>query len=160
MPGAANLREHWDERISLNTAWKPTPVNLRYVRKFFEVTTARKIPTYLVVTPLFPRVQRGRETLGLDARYDREVLDLAAEYPGVVVLDGRRMGIASDSFTDAEHLDRDGAAVFSTAVSDALLTGVRRGLVHLSPGPSTSPTLAEDGGESSVAVERVDTLRR
>jgi hypothetical protein len=69
--------------------------------------------------PLCPELQAGRERKGLDEDYTRFVRSFE-RFPNLVVLDGRRSGYDNPVFTDACHLDPQGAAVFSEGVAEIL----------------------------------------
>jgi hypothetical protein len=69
--------------------------------------------------PLCPELQAGRERKGLDAAYTRFVRSFES-YPNLVVVDGRRSGYGNPVFTDACHLDPQGASVFSEGVAEIL----------------------------------------
>src|SRR5262249_50805222 len=67
-----------------------------------------------------PRLQAGRERVGADASYTRFVRSDQARFPGLTVLDGRRIGFGHKVFTDGIHLDARGASAFSASVASAL----------------------------------------
>lgn len=164
-PAATSVEEFWDEKLALDTAWVPNPGNVTYLKKFLATAAAHRVPVYLVVFPFVPRVQRKREALGLEARYDRVVVDEALRFPNVTVVDARRMDLNPADFADASHLDLDGATAFSHALADVLLAGppapgVRT--VRLTPSrvPARVAARPEDMKQSHDAIWGVPTVRR
>jgi hypothetical protein len=156
----------------LNPAWRCHPNNRLYIRKFFEETARRRIPVYVLDFPAIPRVQSRREALGLDRRYDEDVLSLAAGYPNVTVLDARGLGLPAEDFADAAHLDRDGSVAVSRAVAEALAQadGPRTAsAAPAPPGPRTirlaaapAPAAAAAGPDARAGTARrtPETTRR
>jgi hypothetical protein len=112
-PGAAIVRG----------SWQPYPANAAYVRRFLDLAAAHRLPVFWLLPPLSPARQAQLEQSGQDEGYVRFVRSLMGRYPNVVVIDGRRSGYGREVFIDATHLDRRGAAAYSTAL--ATLIGPR-----------------------------------
>jgi hypothetical protein len=100
--------------------WECHPLNGVYVRNFLALTAARRIPVFWLVPPINPAVLASRRQLGLDPLYIRFVRGLQAEYPALVVIDGRRSGFPEMCFMDAFHLNRWGAHRLSESVATVL----------------------------------------
>src|SRR5262249_32604119 len=72
---------------------------------------------FWLLPPLHPEVQVRRERFGSDAKYKAFVHKLAARYPNLTVIDGRRAGYPPEALADMTHLNRPGALAFSDAVA-------------------------------------------
>ncbi len=116
-PRSSTTAEFWNERSNLRSPWACDPVNAVYVERTLALAGAHNIPVFWLITPMHPRVQAGRERLGLDDGYTRFVRSIAARHPNVCVIDGRRSAYDPDRFIDATHLDRRGAFVLSVEVA-------------------------------------------
>jgi hypothetical protein len=100
--------------------WACDPINATYLRQFFGLARERGITVYWLMNPYSPALQARREQKGLDARYSQFARGFLDEFSNLVVLDARHSGYVSTVFTDAAHLDRDGACTLSADVGDAL----------------------------------------
>ena len=107
----------------LADGWRCHPTNARYVRRFLDLAASRGIPVYWVIPPLSPGLQGARERKGLDASFGAFARSFLPTCPNLVVLDARHCGYAQNVFTDAAHLDREGAAALSADVGDFLRHG-------------------------------------
>ena len=146
--------------------WICTPLNAGYVRRFLRLAASRSIPVFWLIPPFSPEVHIRRACSGLDARYDQYVARVVSQFPGVTVIDGRQAGYGIAVHTDAIHLDRRGAAVFTEEVAEVVarhLAG-RPALdrwVHLPPyrdRPADEPF--EDILQSHVAIQQADAAAR
>lgn len=115
----------------LATPWACTPVNAVYVGRFLALAESRGIPAFWLLPPFAPGAQADRERAGLDASYRQFARGWQARFPGLVVVDGLRTGYADSTFTDAMHLDWQGACSLSADVADV----VGRHLARGTPGP-------------------------
>lgn len=111
----ANL-DDWASR-NCPPAWTCHPVNRLYLERLLTLTTERRIPVFWLLPPYEPELQARCESSGFDSRHDAFVWRVAADYPNVTVVDGRRSGCGPDDFLDPHHLARSGAAAFSTGVA-------------------------------------------
>jgi hypothetical protein len=118
-PASLSTPEFANERKNLDPAWSCDPVNLAVIEDFFELAEAHQIPVFWLLTPVHPRVQAGRERLGIDLSWDRFLVE-RTRGRDVVVVDARRLGVDPDLFVDATHLDRRGAMALSEALADFL----------------------------------------
>jgi hypothetical protein len=105
-----------------SSTWRCDPVNAVYVRKFLELAAQIPARVYVLLPPLSPGLQSAYEAAGDEARYLRFFSRLCDQYPHVLVVDGRQSGFKADSFWDPWHLDHEGAAAMSTALSQILRT--------------------------------------
>jgi hypothetical protein len=135
--------------------WSCDPINATYLRRFFRLARERGIAVYWLMNPYSPALQARREQKGLDALYSRFAREFLDEFSNLVVLDARHAGYASTVFTDAAHLDRDGACTLSADVGDAVrahaqVSGPR--WVELPAfGLRSTAAVVEDLAESSLA---------
>jgi hypothetical protein len=91
-----------------------------YLRRFLALAAARGIRVFWILPPVCPEAQALRDRNGLDAEHTRLVHLFQGRFPGVVVIDGRRLGYGPSAFTDPFHLNRRGSAAFSAEVADVL----------------------------------------
>jgi hypothetical protein len=154
-----------DERHLAKRAWND--VNLAYVDRFLMLAESRAIPVFLVVPPLAPELELSRERLGLGAQFDRLVRGWQARFPLLSVLDARNSGYATAQFTDAVHLNRDGAVALSLGVAEAVkhdidAQGSDSAWVTLPSFryPSDGVVSIEDYLQSMAVVRAVSPVRR
>ncbi len=151
----------------LPKSWRCHPTNAAYVRRFLDLAAAHDVPVYWIIPPLSPRLQAARERQGLDDAYTRFARSFQAGRPNLVVLDARHSAYVPEVFTDAAHLDRQGACTLSADVGDLLRVDAGKG----EPEPSRwiglpryrerKPIVpTEDLAESRLAVEALATSRR
>ena len=150
-------------RVLTDPGWFGRPSHAAYVDRFLGLAASRGIPVAWILPPNVPEVDRERQRLGIAARYDRFLGDFQRRYPGLRVLDARRSGFDLSDFTDAVHLDRDGATALTLAVAEAVRptldapTPKRPSLrwVALTPSRDPAPRLAlEDLDQSGAKVQR------
>ena len=103
-----------------NRVWNCRPENAGYVRKFLALASSRGIRVYWVIPPVSPTAQERRFQNGQEAAYSRFVASIQAEYPGLTVIDGRRLDLDTSSFFDPVHLNGRGAATLSGEVAKVL----------------------------------------
>jgi hypothetical protein len=118
-PLAQSTAEFPNEAPNLRPDWSCHPVNAAYIDGFFRLAAEHRIPAYWLLTPIHPRLQAGRDRLGLDDALTRFLAERAGA-SGVTVVDARRLGLDPDLFVDATHLDRRGAAALSAALAEFL----------------------------------------
>jgi len=96
--------------------WRSSPANAAYVRRFLELANALDIPVFWLIPPLSPSVQTLREQRGLEALYTEYTRAVLAQFPKMVVIDGRRAGYDESVHVDHLHLSKQGAIAFSAEV--------------------------------------------
>jgi hypothetical protein len=165
-PIAATTSEFSNEKGNLRPGWKCHPINVEYIAKFFRLAAEHRVRVYWLLTPIHPRLQAGRDRLGIDDALTRFVREQAeAAGPGVVVVDGRRLGLDADLFVDATHPDRRGSVAFSQALGEFLrdreALGREDRWVVLPPRarPVDDPRI-EDTDQSAVALRTGEGTRR
>src|SRR5262249_27779656 len=90
-------------------------------------------------------LQALRDRSGSDARYSALLREVRAEFPGVVVVDARRVGYPTSAFHDPIHLNRKGAGVLSADLAAIIeRRGSPAGLVSM---PAYRPRRADEGLE-------------
>jgi hypothetical protein len=142
------------------------PVNLSYIRRFLRLAAARRIPVFWLLPPNLPAYQAMLDRDGYDARHTRLVRAFQAQFPDLVVIDGRRSGYRPAVFLDSMHLDRRGAAAQSLGVAEIVAAHLAAGAA----GPRWVPLPAyreppadlpvEDLDQSQVALRSAEGLRR
>jgi hypothetical protein len=149
-----------------NTPWKPSPVMLTYVRRFLRLAAQHDIQVYWLMPPFCPEARSRREQLGLEAAYTRFAHAIQAQFPNVVVLDGRRTGYPQSVFIDPTHLDGKGGTSLSVDVAEFLLKQRKTDdkaprWIELSAYRERSSDLPlEDLGQSLLAVKSEEDARR
>jgi hypothetical protein len=104
----------------LDDTWACLPINRQYIRRLLALAADRQIPVYWLMPPLCVTLQDQRERQGLDRLYTGFARSIQAEFPGLVVIDGRHSNYVDAVFKDEVHLDRQGATTLSVQVGEAL----------------------------------------
>ncbi len=117
-------------------AWRPTPANDRYLRRFLRLAADRGMAVYWVSSPLSPNERARREREGLAEGYDRFLRRLQGEFPNLVVLETRSLDFDRAAFGDPYHLDGAAAKVLSLAVAEAIAMGPASRQVALTRSPA------------------------
>lgn len=102
------------------SAWSPDPVTSEYLRKFLALAAEYGIQVFWLIPPTSPEHEGLRVTTGQHAYYSKVAEDLQAEFPGLIVIDGRAPGYSRGVFIDDSHLDRVGAVAFTGDVAEAV----------------------------------------
>ena len=102
------------------TPWAPDPVNDIYARKFLKLALESKIPVYCLLMPVIPAVQEKYEKNGMDRHHSAWLGKLQKAYSNLYVLDWRHSNYRESSFTDALHLNQEGAVSITAALGDYL----------------------------------------
>jgi hypothetical protein len=105
---------------TVGRAWRPRPEHDRFIRRLLALTEGRGIAVYWLTSTLSPGTQSYRERYGFDAAYEAFLRRMQGEFPHLVVLDSRRLGLDRTAFIDPVHLDARGASILSVAVADAI----------------------------------------
>ena len=101
-------------------SWKCHPVNEAYIGRLLDLAEAHGIRVFWLLPPVIPKLQARSEELGLEAAQERLLRGFQPRYPGLTVIDARRMGFGHDLFIDPLHLNRRGAAALTGAIAAAL----------------------------------------
>jgi hypothetical protein len=155
-PYVMNLPEFWNEKDCLIADWWCDPINAVYVARFLGLAKQYQIPVVWLLPPIHPRVQGRRDQLGLDLTYDRFLRAVQGGSRDILVIDGRHSGYTPSLFTDASHLDRDGARAFSDGVGSLL--GRPGALEHRGEGWADLPSYRKGPGDSSLEDVRQSRL--
>jgi hypothetical protein len=166
-PASMSTAEFANERANLDPAWTCHPVNLIMIDEFFKLAREHQITVFWLVTPVHPRVQAGRDRLGIDTAWNRFLIE-RTRGRDVVVVDARRLDLAAEFFVDATHLDRRGTTALSEAVADFLSDwyqgspGFTDRWVTLPHRKSSTvdPRLIEDTDQTGLALGRDEASRR
>lgn len=114
------IEPHLEDRL-INAQWHVYNVYEKAFRKMVTRAVAAGARVYWLIPPIVPDAQARRDALGLDARHSTNIRALQARLPKqVVVLDGRRLGLAGTDFFDTCHLNARGAARLTAAVARAI----------------------------------------
>ncbi len=100
------------------TPWAPDPVNDAYARKFLGLARRYKIPVYCALMPVVPALQAKYELNGMDQHYFAWLRKLQDKYANLYVLDWRHSDYQPPVFTDAMHLNVEGATSVTLALGD------------------------------------------
>ena len=146
--------------------WRPHPSNVAYLRKLLALATRERITVVWLLPPTSPAWQSRRESLGADRRYCDFVKTMQAEFPGIVVVDGRHAGYPQPAFFDLTHLHARGATELTLALAGLLgpildVPPGRSAWVELPPyrGREADPAL-EDLDRSKLAVGGAGAMRK
>ncbi|MCA1684508.1 MAG: hypothetical protein LC745_00685, partial [Planctomycetia bacterium] len=119
--GSETIGEHFDEKcMAAPGAWYCHPLNAVYLRRFLVLAATRDIPVYWLLPPIHPRVQGRRDSLRLDANFDRMLRRATQRYANLTVIDGRGAGYPARHFIDSVHLDSEGAYAYSDDLASLL----------------------------------------
>jgi hypothetical protein len=109
------------ERMSEPTEeWSPDPVSLEYLRKFLALAAENGMEAVWLIAPTSPEHEGLRVKTGQHTYYTKIAEDLQREFPRLSVIDGRAPGYRRGVFIDDSHLDRVGAAAFTSDVAEVL----------------------------------------
>jgi hypothetical protein len=73
-----------------------------------------------LLLPNVPIIERGREQLGINRRFDAFIRGFQARHPNLIVVDARTLGFDHSLFVDPVHLDRYGATALTLELADVL----------------------------------------
>lgn len=91
------------------------------IRRFLDLAASHDIPVVWVLPPMPAAIEARQEQTRIVAATDALLGMLRRDYPGLMVLDGRRNRYADDAFcADGFHLNSRGANAFSRDVGDFL----------------------------------------
>jgi hypothetical protein len=97
------------------------PTNAAAIDRLLQLAAERNIAVFWLLPPLSPELQALRDHSGAEAAYERFVRSYQSRYSQVMaVLDGRRAGYPSALFSDATHLNSQGAVSLTHAVATAI----------------------------------------
>lgn len=108
------------QRYMYPSRWTCDRVNADYLRRFLELARDHRIVVYWLIPPVDPELQRVKECAGFDSSYANFIQKWQRQFPNVVAIDGRYLGLGHESFMDADHLGRPGAIAWSIALGDSL----------------------------------------
>ncbi|MEO6808705.1 MAG: hypothetical protein ABI353_06295 [Isosphaeraceae bacterium] len=151
----------------LPSTWNCNPINAIYVKKFLKLAESHAIPVVWLFPPYHPEVQARRDQGGHTALFHRFVQTLQAQYPTLVVVDGRHANYHPSALYDKTHLNLQGATVFSTDIATILANLLDRKPTLESrwinlptyQDPLVVPPV-EDLEQSRIALEDIATRRR
>jgi len=108
------------EHAAPPSGWALDPVTDEYLRRFLALAASREIRVFLVLPPTSPEHEGLRIRVGQHDFYSKVVRGLAADFPGVVAVDGRAPGYTRRVFIDDSHLDRRGASGFTSDLAEVI----------------------------------------
>jgi hypothetical protein len=157
-----------EDIATASVAWSCNAFNERYVRDFLALARAHGTAVVWLLPPVSPALQDLRDRSGRDAAYKAFVAGWLAREPRLVVVDGTRAGLDSRHFIDGQHLNRDGAALWTRAIETTFREVARGEAVErrwvrastsydkFAPGGRA----LEDYGDSYRAIQRTAQLPR
>ncbi len=107
------------------TPWAADPVNDAYARKFLALAARYKIPVYCALMPVVPGLQEKYEKYGMDQYYFAWLRQLQEKHANLYILDWRHSNYQPPAFTDAMHLNVEGATAITMALGDYLQKSFR-----------------------------------
>ena len=96
------------------------PVHRHYLHKFFHLAAQKGIPVFWLLPPYRPDLAARCDRSGFTRQHLDFVHGVQAAYPNVTVFDAHASAYPAEVFRDPHHLAREGAAVFSSDVGQAL----------------------------------------
>ncbi len=163
-PNAAHDTAKWANPST--KPWAADPVNDAYVRKFLRLASDYKIPVYWALMPVDAGVQAKYEQNGMDRCYFAWIRQLQDKYRNLYVLDWRHSAYPARSFTDAMHLNIDGATSVSVALGDYLQRSFRgegidnRWVAMPAYRSDGTQVVLEDSNRSNAFMQSTAKLRR
>jgi hypothetical protein len=103
--------------VELPGTWECDPVNRVYLERTFDLAARHGAAVFWLLPPYHPVNQAHSRHRGEERRFIRFVREVQARHPEVTVIDGRYSGYDRSVFFDEAHLDRDGAAAYTTALA-------------------------------------------
>ena len=165
-PGKQHSLDEWITPAQYH--WNANPVNEIYAHKFLKLAQQHNIPVFLALMPVVPALKQKTFEIGLETKYFNWIRKLQKKYPNLYVLDWRNANYPDAVFSDALHLDYEGAASVGIALAE-YLKGCMRGegigvrWVRMPPFQVDGSQVAlEDHNRSEFVVKSVPigTLRR
>jgi hypothetical protein len=138
------------ERSVYSSPWLVHSLFEEYTRHTVRLAARYGATVFWVMPPIAPGAQARRESLGLDDLHTRNLQVIASWSPGLIVLDGRRLGVPDSGFFDSCHLNTVGAEVLTASIAHAIAR------------PSETPawvTLAPVSPPARIAEKVVDPPR-
>ena len=114
-----------EEVTAASREWRCSAWNERYVRKFLALARENGVGVVWLIPPVSPTLQDLRERSGLDARVKSFAQRWVGRDTRLVVVDGSRAGFDPRHFLDSQHLNRDGATLWSRVIARTLGDMVR-----------------------------------
>jgi hypothetical protein len=152
-----------EDVATASAAWRCNAFNELYVRKFLALARAHGTTVVWLLPPVSPALQDLRDRSGRDAAYKAFVAGWLAREPRLVVVDGTSSGLDSRHFIDGQHLNRDGATLWSRAIETTLRDVARGGPVEprwvkvstCNEQDALGGLAVEDYGESYRAIQKM-----
>ncbi len=144
-------------------SWQLDVTTEAYLRRFLALAEARGVPVFWVIPPIRPGAQAWREARALDGPYLAFIDRLMRAHPSITLIDGRSCGYPDALFSDAVHLNRDGAEGLSEGIARVLAAPPQPGTTaRLGPaGRRERPAVGvEDMRESSIALRSAERNTR
>ena len=138
------------------------PANLEGLRNFLSLAAERGVTVYWTLPPTAPRFQAVLARGGVDARHDAFLKSWQAQFPNLVVIDGRGAVVDPDAYYDQSHLAAPGAYAYSLALGNALRRGAPPSRWITLPASAVGPVPdgVEDMQQSLASLNAGPTIRR
>lgn len=100
--------------------WRCLPTRRAAVERLLGRADGLGIAVYWLMPPFDDAVAERRRALGVEDRYTGFARQMQALFPGLMVIDGRRLAYDASLRADPIHLNPTGARAFSAEVADVL----------------------------------------
>ncbi len=100
--------------------WQPHRVNLWYWKRILRLLEEEGLSVVWLLPPTRSDWNVRRQALGVQEPFNRFVHEIQAEFPTLIVIDGRSSQYPEEVFKDATHLNGTGAVALTSGVVEAI----------------------------------------
>jgi hypothetical protein len=134
--------------------------NAKAIDQLLQLAQERQIPVFWLLPPLSPNLQSTREQSGAESAYENFIRGYQSRYPRTLsILDGRGAGYPVAAFTDATHLNANGAVALSRAVAKVVARQLGDPAARSGPGWIKLDSWSDRSTECGALPEDVETSR-
>ena len=161
MPAGTRVADKVVQTVGVNPS-AFDPVYVDYADRFLRLAAAHKIPVYCLLTPISPEHQAAYDKAGVFHNHNAFLRAKQAQFPNLIVVDGRHSGYDPSLFVDGIHLNRRGATALTTDLSALIERGPDPARWAELPRFRDRPTAdsVEDIRQSQIAIETPKARRR
>ena len=107
------IRFYFYEEDSESDVGATSAIAIEHIRAIAEMCNRRKLPLWIVHTPMHPRFRAGIPR-SIERTFDTLIGDLKRDFDNLRVLDYSEMDVPDEHFLDGDHLNYEGARAFTT----------------------------------------------